>query len=1007
VVGFVSGITLLTLSATASAIPPFVCPTGTTCTLAPGTVIDVPTGGVGMSAAGATGVLTAHGVTVNLNGTGTIAARAQSGSLITSNGITVNSLAGGGVNGLIATGAGSRVQAANVAITLNGSGGFGAQAAAGGTVSITAGSIVTQGTQQQGLAALNGSTLTATNVDVTTTATGGINSARAAFASGPGSTVTITGGSLTTTGTGASGEVPHAVAAIAGNAGGNTLTTTGTNIRSMGDGAFGVVADNGGLVTLNGTGPGMGTVRTDGAGSNALFVGLSASDTRAASITTNGMAIETFGANAGGVLVQQNKLAVAATITTNDSTITTHGAGSVGLRSELFGTVISNRSTVLTEGVGAHGALARDNSSVTLNQTSVTTTGVAAHGAVAQEGGRILGDGATLNATGADAVALLASSGGANPSVASLTNSTLSSASGPAIGVAGKANISLTGGTVTGASGQWLRVGGTGEFPALASAVATLLGLPDPGTGVIDPSEPLPVVPATASGLANVVLSGVTVNGAVVTGPGSVTNLELRNNSVWNLTGNSNLTNLLNDPSMILFSPPVGGVFKTLTVNNYVGDGGSIIGLNTRLDGDGSPSDQLIINGGTATGQSGIRITNAGGQGALTTSDGIRVVQVINGGTTAPTAFTLSGRAVAGPFEYRLFRGGIVDPNDNNWYLRSTAESPIPPGPQPTPPAPLIRPEVGAYLANQRASGGLFLHTLHDRLGEPQFLEPITLDARDPQRYSVWLRGDGRTSSVDGAGNGFHASADAGVVQGGGDIAFRSLLGDRDRLLLGLMGAWGTVQSRVRSENDPNEARASVDAYAIGAYTTWYQNNTSRLGLYADLWFLHGWYNQQVKGDFLPTVDYDATAWTFSGEAGYALPLFTSGWVLEPQGQLIGILYDQPRATEDNGTVITGASGTGFVSRLGARVYRTFFPREAWRLEPFLGFNWWHDTASDSSAINGLKFSDLFPTDRYEAKLGVHADFGRGWGAWANFGVQFGAQDYQQFAGRIGVKYAW
>ncbi|WP_461351684.1 hypothetical protein [Bradyrhizobium sp. USDA 4454] len=29
---------------------------------------------------------------------------------------------------------------------------------------------------------------------------------------------------------------------------------------------------------------------------------------------------------------------------------------------------------------------------------------------------------------------------------------------------------------------------------------------------------------------------------------------------------------------------------------------GGIIGLNTRLDTDGSPSDRLVINGGTATG---------------------------------------------------------------------------------------------------------------------------------------------------------------------------------------------------------------------------------------------------------------------------------------------------------------------------------------------------------------------------------------------------------------------
>ena len=47
--------------------------------------------------------------------------------------------------------------------------------------------------------------------------------------------------------------------------------------------------------------------------------------------------------------------------------------------------------------------------------------------------------------------------------------------------------------------------------------------------------------------------------------------------------------------------PTLLSSYKTLTVNNYVGEGGQIR-LNTYLAGDGSPSDRLVINGGTATG---------------------------------------------------------------------------------------------------------------------------------------------------------------------------------------------------------------------------------------------------------------------------------------------------------------------------------------------------------------------------------------------------------------------
>ncbi len=67
-----------------------------------------------------------------------------------------------------------------------------------------------------------------------------------------------------------------------------------------------------------------------------------------------------------------------------------------------------------------------------------------------------------------------------------------------------------------------------------------------------------------------------------------------------------------------------------------------------------------------------LRITPAGGSGALTTGNGILVVDAVNGGTTAPGMFTLSGPVVAGPYEYDLFRSSTDTSNPNAWYLRDT-----------------------------------------------------------------------------------------------------------------------------------------------------------------------------------------------------------------------------------------------------------------------------------------------------------------------------------------------
>ena len=135
---------------------------------------------------------------------------------------------------------------------------------------------------------------------------------------------------------------------------------------------------------------------------------------------------------------------------------------------------------------------------------------------------------------------------------------------------------------------------------------------------------------------------------------------------------------MTNGSSLIQFTPPVGdptllSSYKTLTAVNYIGQGGTL-GLNTFLGADGSPSDRLVISGGTATatGNSLLKITNTTGAGALTTGNGILVVDAINGGTTVTGAFALAGPAVAGPYEYTLFRSSIDASNPQAWYLRST-----------------------------------------------------------------------------------------------------------------------------------------------------------------------------------------------------------------------------------------------------------------------------------------------------------------------------------------------
>jgi hypothetical protein len=133
------------------------------------------------------------------------------------------------------------------------------------------------------------------------------------------------------------------------------------------------------------------------------------------------------------------------------------------------------------------------------------------------------------------------------------------------------------------------------------------------------------------------------------------------------MTGSSNVTNLAVTNSVVVFAPPSSGVgFKTLTVNNYTGSGANIT-MNVALGTLGTPSDQIVINGGKATGSTLLTINNLG-PGGLTTGRGIPLVVAVNGGTTSSNAFSLASPFVDG---YRL----SLQESGQDWYLVSAPTS--------------------------------------------------------------------------------------------------------------------------------------------------------------------------------------------------------------------------------------------------------------------------------------------------------------------------------------------
>ena len=182
------------------------------------------------------------------------------------------------------------------------------------------------------------------------------------------------------------------------------------------------------------------------------------------------------------------------------------------------------------------------------------------------------------------------------------------------------------------------------------------------------------------------------------------------------------------------------------TINgNYAGAGGTMA-INTVLGGDGSPSDRLVISGGTATGNTIVHVTNVGGAGAETTGNGIQVVSAVSGATTLAGRVRPSRMANCAPAPSTMIcsaaASAAASPND--WFLRSdfvgrrwrrrwrcrrsclcrSRHSPLIRRPNPLPPGvvfPIIGPELATYGVVQplaRQLGLSILGTLDDRVGD-------------------------------------------------------------------------------------------------------------------------------------------------------------------------------------------------------------------------------------------------------------------------------------------------
>ncbi|WP_233506436.1 autotransporter-associated beta strand repeat-containing protein [Comamonas sp. AG1104] len=474
--------------------------------------------------------------------------------------------------------------------------------------------------------------------------------------------------------------------------------------------------------------------------------------------------------------------------------------------------------------------------------------------------------------------------------------------------------------------------------------------------------------------------------------------------AVLDLAGYNQTLASLNNSGTVKLSSNTGAAPGTVlkVTGAYVGNNGNL-GLSTVLGADGSATDKLLLSGASAvaSGNTTVHITNAGGLGAQTGSNGIGIIGTENGASLQPGSFTLAGGHVdAGAYEYRLTQTA------QGAALHSTTTAPT----TPTTPTTAYRAEVpllSALPAQLRQADMAMLGDLRKRMGDEGTQATTSSDTGASRR--VWgriLRTDPKISqqgtvSPESSGHltGFQAGLDlyadqsvkAGIYVGQleGDMSVKGFASGVDRKYVGF-----------------NNLRTRY----LGVYGTWQDQS----GLYADAVLQGADYRSDLRtaGDTAQART-KGSGWLASLEMGKAFAV-TSNWQIEPQAQIIYRKLSIDDTALSLATVKNKADDDWTV-RLGARI-KGNFATGAGVLQPYGRINVYKasnttDIASfaapggttDIKAKGGYTATEMAAgaSLQINPRTSVYGELGKLWANGGDSRVKSGVQ------ASIGVKVQW
>lgn len=489
--------------------------------------------------------------------------------------------------------------------------------------------------------------------------------------------------------------------------------------------------------------------------------------------------------------------------------------------------------------------------------------------------------------------------------------------------------------------------------------------------------------------------------------------------------------------------------YHTITVTgDYTGNNG-VLALNSWLGKDDSPTDQLILDGGHASGTTRVVIRNTNLSEGYTYADGIKVIDAINGATTEDDAFRMEGDTRSGALSYRLFRGSLSGSETDSWYLRNQfvvpdpvdpvipdpgtpgpidpvkpidpvtpvdptepgeggeIEKPVKPGrpgtvlPLTPPPAvlppgeyPIIGPAVATYGVVQpiaREMGMLTLGTRSQRGGDSAMM----MASDTAQGPSMWTR-----LLIDEIDHSYQAYAaptakgSLGGLQIGSEVwQHTTAAGNSERFGLYVAQTRANISVGGLVTNDAgtqyvrqHTGKVKLTGTSLGAY--W--SHTGADSSYIDATLQGTRYRGNASSES-GSLDMLGAGFIASLETGYpiAIPALGAGFTLEPQAQLSWQRTEFKDSADRQSSVALGKT-TGTTGRVGVQGKWRIDTASGTVVEPFVGINYLQDWNGTSTTVYDGK--DRAPLASSTGRIST--DVGVSTGLTTNLKV-YGAVGYQ------------